>query len=112
MKRADTLVPMVRTLVVILALGVAVFFWQRHSNEVIRQGQLIGCERGKQDRADAAAAWTAHRRYLGKVLQAGSVKGDVKRAARDALRTYDRIVASLDSRTGRHLDCQKVYPRP
>lgn len=67
------------------------------------------CERGKLDRADNAAGWTAHRRYIQKVTGAASVKEDVKTAAREASTTYARISVSLSERA--RVDCVQAFPR-
>lgn len=66
------------------------------------------CERGKLDRADNAAGWTAHRVYITHVTSAASVKEDVKSAAREANRTYERISRELTKRA--RLDCEKAIP--
>lgn len=76
-----------------------------HTAAILRRAQIAGCERGKKDREDNAAAWAAHRRYIRAVLKASSVKGDVKDAGAKALATYDVVVPSLKSRTGKNLDC-------
>jgi hypothetical protein len=72
------------------------------------QSSRQACERGKLDRADNAAGWTAHRRYIEHVTAAVSVKEDVKSAAREANRTYSRISRSLTVRA--RLDCRRAIP--
>jgi hypothetical protein len=80
------------------------------SRAALRQSQLAGCARGKLDRADNAAGWTAHRKYISHVTSAASVKEDVKVAAREAIVTYERI--SLDLSRRARLDCAAAFPAP
>lgn len=61
------------------------------------------CVRGRASRIDNADGWTAHRNYISAVLDASSVKGDVKSAASEALIVYDRISKSLTARA--RVDC-------
>lgn len=76
------------------------------------RARLAGCRRGKQDRTANAKAFRAQANYLKKVLAAGSVKADVKRAARRNWRTQNQSATSLESRTGRNLDCAAATPKP
>lgn len=83
---------------------------RRDAQVELVQMQRAGCERSKLDRADNAAAWTAHRTYIESVTRAASVKEDVKRAARHAARTYRRVAASLTKRS--QIDCSVAFPLP
>lgn len=74
------------------------------------EAQIAGCERGKLDRADNAASWTAHTKYILSVTQAASVKEDVKIAAREASKTHQRTSASLNSRA--KIVCEDFYDKP
>jgi hypothetical protein len=80
--------------------------YQTHANNI--RNQRAGCERNKQDRADSAAFQTAQTVYINKVTGAASVKEDVKRAAREARKTFDRTSASLTARS--KIDCKKAFP--
>jgi type II secretory pathway pseudopilin PulG len=71
-----------------------------------------GCKRSKIDRTAIASALRAQATYLNGVLDAASVKADVKRAALVAQRRFNRSATGLESRTGRKLDCARVYPKP
>lgn len=77
-----------------------------------RERLVTGCERSRADRASIARAFRAQSDYLNLVLQAKSVKEDVKRAARTNQRTQDESATDLESRTGVNLDCQRVFPKP
>lgn len=74
------------------------------------ESKRAGCERNKLDRAANAAAWTAHRTYIEKVLKAASVKQDVKDAADDAVKTYKIVSADLSKRS--KVDCDRIFPDP
>lgn len=74
----------------------------------IRMGQFMACERGKLDRRDNADFQRAHTTYITTVTGAASVKEDVKVAAREAKKTFDRTADSLDARS--RIDCAKAYP--
>lgn len=71
--------------------------------------QRAGCERSKLDRKDNADFQVAHKRYIDKVVLAQSVKEDVKQAARDAVRTYNRTSADLAARA--KLKCAVLFPK-
>jgi type II secretory pathway pseudopilin PulG len=71
-----------------------------------------GCSRSKVDRTAIAAALRAQATYLNQVLDAASVKADVKRAARVAQATFSRSASGLESRSGKNLRCGDVYPKP
>lgn len=99
-------------LVVGLALAVGLKLYADHTASAIRAGQLVGCERGKLDRAANARAFRAQSDYLNLVIDAKSVKEDVKRAARKNQRIQDGSATSLESRSGPRLICVEVYPKP
>jgi hypothetical protein len=92
--------------VILLALAVAVVSLQMNAQDLIRQGQLTGCERGKVDRADNAKGWetAADVRYKSWLKSGDPI--DLEGTIR-----YDRIAHSLRSRAGRNLDCGEAYPR-
>lgn len=71
--------------------------------------QRAGCERGKLDRIDNAAFQRAHKIYIDRVVLAQSVKADVKRAAREAVITYNRTAANLYRRS--KINCQTASPK-
>lgn len=66
------------------------------------------CRDAKSDRIDNAAAWTAHTVYITKVTGAASVKEDVKTAAREAVKTYERVSKNLTKRA--LVDCDAEHP--
>lgn len=70
------------------------------------------CNRGKVDRTMIAKALRAQATYLNQVLDAESVKQDVKRAALKAQRSFNSSATDLESRTGTNLDCSQVFPFP
>lgn len=80
------------------------------SRSAIVDSQRAGCERGKLDRSANADGWTAHQRYIEAVLEASSVKGDVKEAARRAIGTYMRISGDLRRRA--RIECAAQFPKP
>lgn len=69
-----------------------------------------GCERRRIADRRGALSWKAHRDYLLAVLDAASVKGDVKRAASIALRTHRKTVRVLMRFAD--IDCAAKYPLP
>ena len=71
--------------------------------------QRAGCERGKLDRIDNAAFQRAHKKYIDRVVLAQSVKEDVKDAAREAVKTYNRTAASLTKRS--QINCASAFPK-
>ncbi len=96
-------------LIVVFVVLLAGTFLQSYSGRAAQvTSSRAGCERSKLDRAANAAGWTAHARYIAKVTVAASVKEDVKRAAREAARTYSFVSADLSKRS--KLNCAKTYP--
>lgn len=87
---------------------------------------IAGCERNKADRRDVArgiaalgSAVNAQAGYLSLVLEAASVKQDVKDAAqvnynaqKNAYRVVKMTARSLRSRTGENLVCATAFPAP
>jgi hypothetical protein len=71
--------------------------------------QRAGCERGKLDRQANADFQRAHKKYIDKVVLAKSVEEDVKRAAREAVLTYNRTSAELTERA--QIDCAEAFPK-
>lgn len=76
------------------------------------RSRIDGCRRGKKDRAANARAFRAQADYLNLVLDAESVKQDVKDAAAVNQRVQDWAASSLESRTGPNLNCLEVTPKP
>lgn len=64
----------------------------------IEDGQVRNCEVSKDDRVDIARWATSDEHYLSKVLDASSVKGDVKRAANDKLNKASTSAENLRDR--------------
>jgi hypothetical protein len=103
-------------LVLLILVGMAVqllvvgyvFFQAYFSRVTVVNNQRSGCERGKLDRRDSADFQTAQKVYIDKVVLAQSVKPDVKKAARTAVKTFTRTSASLDKRS--RIDCTKAFP--
>src|SRR3954465_6276823 len=101
---------------VLIALGIQivivgyVFYqsWEGRTNIAI--SQRVGCERGKLDNSDNAAFQRAQTEYINRVVLAQSVKEDVKRAARVAVKTFGRTSSALTTRS--KIDCNKLYPNP
>ena len=84
-------------------------FYQSYQGRVdIVRTQRLGCERGKKDRGDNADFQHAQKQYIEKVVLAASVKEDVKTAAREAVKTFERTSGSLSERA--LIDCQKAFP--
>lgn len=71
--------------------------------------QRRACERGKLDRTDNADFQVAHKKYIDKVVLAQSVKEDVKKAARDAVKIYNRTSADLAKRA--RIRCAEAFPK-
>lgn len=95
---------------VCMALVVAyVWYAGYQGRDNLVQSQRAGCERGKLDRIDNAAFQRAHKKYIDRVVLAQSVKEDVKRAAREAVKTYNKTAASLSKRS--KIDCSKAIPK-
>jgi uncharacterized membrane protein YebE (DUF533 family) len=86
---------------------VAYSSWKGHDDTA--KNSQAGCERTKQDRKDNADFQTAQKNYINKVVLAQSVKPDVKNAAREAIKTFDRTSASLTKRA--KIDCDAAFPK-
>jgi hypothetical protein len=98
----------------LIVLGIQLFvigyvFYQSYQGRLnIVTTQRLGCERGKKDRGDNADFQQAQKQYIDKVVLAGSVKEDVKDAAREAVKTFERTSNSLSERA--LIDCHKAFP--
>ena len=68
-----------------------------------------GCDRNKKDRKDNADFQNAQKDYIKKVVLAQSVKNDVKQAAKEAVKTFDRTSASLTRRS--KINCKAAFPK-
>lgn len=121
----DWLIVVVAVLLTIITLGTmaAVVISRRdaamdvartaYAQDIQKWHESLGaCARGKLDRTVNATAFRAQSTYLNLVLDAASVKADVKRAARRAQAIFDDTADELESRTGIGLDCRMVYPKP
>jgi hypothetical protein len=86
-----------------------VFYQSYVGRESVVDASRLGCERSKLDRKDNADFQWAQARYILKVSGAASVKADVKRAARTALKTFNRTSKSLERRA--RIDCKKAFPK-
>jgi hypothetical protein len=83
----------------VLAIGAV---WVNGLYQDLEESQIATCERNKLDRIDNARAFTADVEYLEKVVIAGSVQEDVKRAARAKVQ---RISESANQLRTRLLHC-------
>lgn len=98
----------------LIVLGIQLFvimyvFYQSYQGRVdIVHTLRLGCERGKKDRGDNADFQQAQKRYIDRVVLAGSVKEDVKRAAREAVQTFERTSNSLSERA--LINCHDAFP--
>lgn len=72
--------------------------------------QRAGCIRGKLDRSANAQAFRAQSTYLQLVLQAQSVRRDVKSAALVNQNTQDATATELEQRA--RINCSEEYPSP
>ncbi len=86
-----------------------VFYSGYEGRKTLITSQRAGCERGKLDRIDNAAFQRAHKKYIDKVVLAQSVKEDVKKAAREAVRTYNRTAEALTKRS--QINCEAAFPK-
>lgn len=95
---------------VVLLIGV---WWTGYDGRLILvDTQRTGCERGKLDRTANAEALRGQSDYLELVLAATSVQADVKAAATINQAIQNASASSLESRTGKNLDCADVFPAP
>jgi ribosomal protein S20 len=81
----------------------------RKGHDDTAKNSQAGCERTKQDRKDNADFQTAQKTYINKVVLAQSVKADVKAAAKEAIKTFDRTSANLTKRS--MIDCHAAFPK-
>jgi hypothetical protein len=95
-------------LVVQLAVIGYVFYSGYKSRVETVTFQRAACERGKLDRKDNADFQVAHTEYIRKVTGAASVHEDVKKAARTAIKTFERTSQRLSKRAV--LKCQAAIP--
>lgn len=95
-------------IVQLLLLGYV--FYQSYEGRVDLVGaQRAACERGKLDRTDNADFQRAHTTYIIHVTDAQSVEEDVKKAARQAVKTFKRTSEDLSKRAKIH--CAEVFPK-
>lgn len=80
------------------------------ATSIARDQFVEGCERGKLDRASQAEAFRAQSDYLNLVLDAKSVKQDVKDAALMNQKTQNASATDLESRTGNGFKCADKFP--
>lgn len=106
-----------RSLAKLILIGMAVqlmvigyVFYQSYQGRAdVVSNQRAGCERGKLDREDNAEFQVAQKDYILKVTSAVSVKEDVKAAARQAAKTFEKTSARLTRRA--MIDCTTAYPK-
>ena len=72
------------------------------------QSQRAGCERNKLDRIANAEFQRAHARYIHELTSVQTVEVEVRRAAEEALRTFERTSTSLTERS--KINCREAYP--
>lgn len=95
---------------VVQLLVISYVFYNTYDGRVNTvKAQRRGCERSKKDRLANADFQQAHRRYIDKVVLAKSVEEDVKRAARAAVKTYNRTSAELSERA--LINCSTAFPK-
>lgn len=92
----------------LLVIGYVAYSSHENSADSVRS-QRQGCERNKRDRWANAAFQVAHKKYIERVVLAQSVKSDVKRAAREAIKTYTWTAADLTKRA--KIDCAAAFPK-
>lgn len=108
---------MIKGLVWLIVIGMFVqlavvgfVFEQSYQGRVdLVASQRKGCARGKLDRQDNADFQRAQATYITKVTHAKSVQEDVKAAAREAVRTFNRTSKSLAERA--QIDCTEAFPK-
>lgn len=106
---ATKIVRLILLVLVLLLVLIGYVFFQAYDNRVeVVDNQRRGCERGKLDRRDNARFQMAQAQYVHKVVLAQSVKNDVKKAARTAVKTFDKTSANLSKRS--KIDCTKAFP--
>lgn len=95
----------------ILIIGLIIGQWYvDYGNRKDRVVELRqGCERGKLDRTSTANAFRAQSDYLNLVLEARSVKQDVKDAAEINQGVQNTSASDLETRTGEGFDCTQIF---
>jgi hypothetical protein len=107
--QAQRIVKLVLAFMALFLFMILYVFFQAYASRVsVVKNQRAGCERGKLDRRDNADFQTAQKVYIKKVVLAQSVQEDVKQAARDAVKTFNRTSADLAVRS--KISCEKAYP--
>jgi len=81
---------------------------QKANAKALVDNNRKSCELGKIASQNLADFETAQAEYIRTVTGAASVKEDVKKAARKALRTFKRTSAAAQRRA--HRDCIKAFP--
>jgi hypothetical protein len=83
----------------------AAYGFSKSVRDDIRESQIAGCERSKQDRLVIAKSQAAMITYYEGVLAAKSVQEDVKRSATVI---HDRLTESRNSLRSRILECEPL----
>jgi hypothetical protein len=84
-------------------------FYDSHQGRVnLVNTQRKGCERSKLDRQDNADFQVAYTKYVNTLKAAGEVPKEVRAAAKEANKTYQRTAQSLTERS--KINCKEVYP--
>jgi hypothetical protein len=108
--RERTLAQLVVICLLLQLVVIGYVFYSSYQGRVdVVNAQQRGCARNKLDRSDNAAFQQAQATYITKVTAAKSVHEDVKRAAREAVVTFNRTSAGLTKRAG--IDCLKAFPK-
>lgn len=94
---------------ILLAVVVYVGYTSYEGRRQLVFTQRLGCERSKLDRMSNAAFQRAHTKYINRVTSAKSVKEDVKRAAREAVLTFEQTSYDLSQRA--KIDCKQAFPK-
>jgi hypothetical protein len=95
-------------LIVIAVLFVGMYAKSHADSHELTKSQIAGCERGKQDRMDAARTYASLFIYYDGVTRAESVGPDVKRIARQI---RDQLVASAHGMESRILLCKPLIEK-
>lgn len=110
---ADTAARVVKLLIcgmlAMLVVVAYVFYTDFEGRKNTVTAQRAGCERSKLDRTANAAFQRAHTEYITTVTGAKSVKEDVKKAARKAVKTFQRTSKDLSKRA--KIKCRKAFPK-
>lgn len=94
---------------VLLSVLGYVFVSSHNTNGDVVDNSRAGCQRSALDRKDNADFQRAQSKYIRKVTNAASVKEDVKKAAREARKTFRRTAKSLVNRS--KINCKKAFPK-